>query len=124
MATLYKLIPQIETSEMNWSAKVIIVGKQSPKTARNSTTRYENIVFMDLEGNQVTAMLYDANITALNDQLDLGKTYVFSNATVTDNKSQFRSFADEKIWTITGRTKIEELHENNLNFVFVSTYSI
>lgn len=49
MATHYKLIPQIAISETNWSAKVVITGKQSPKTARNSSTRYQTVLLMDLE---------------------------------------------------------------------------
>jgi len=49
MATHYKLIPQIAISETNWSAKVIITGKQPPKTARHSTTKYQTILLMDLE---------------------------------------------------------------------------
>ncbi|XP_022846492.1 acyl-acyl carrier protein thioesterase ATL1, chloroplastic-like [Olea europaea var. sylvestris] len=36
MTTLYKLIPEISTSESNWSAKVFIAGKQPPKTDRSS----------------------------------------------------------------------------------------
>lgn len=76
-------------------------------------------IFFVIQGNEVTATLYDTNITALNDQLQLGKTYIISNATVKENRSQFKTSPDEKIWTITGRTKIEELHENNLNFIFL-----
>jgi hypothetical protein len=76
-------------------------------------------IFFVIQGNEVTATLYDTNITALNDQLQLGKTYIISNATVKENRSQFKTSLDEKIWTITGRTKIEELHENNLNFIFL-----
>lgn len=67
--------------------------------------------------------MYDANITALDDQLKLGKTYIVSNATVKDIKSEFQSSPGEKIWTISGRTKIEEVHEIHLNFLF-STYEL
>ncbi|CAA2999701.1 Hypothetical predicted protein [Olea europaea subsp. europaea] len=74
-------------------------------------------------GNEVTATMYDANIIALEDQLKLGKTYVGSNATIKDNKSQFRSSQEDKIWNITGKTKIEELNMNNLNFL-LSKYKL
>jgi hypothetical protein len=67
--------------------------------------------------------MYDANITALDDQLKLGKTYIVSNAAVKDIKSEFQSSPGEKIWTISGRTKIEEVHEIHLNFLF-STYEL
>lgn len=67
--------------------------------------------------------MYDANITALDDQLKLGKTYIVSNAAVKDIKSEFQSSPGEKIWTISGRTKIEEVDEIHLNFLF-STYEL
>ncbi|CAA2961640.1 Hypothetical predicted protein, partial [Olea europaea subsp. europaea] len=62
--------------------------------------------------------MYDANITALNDEFQLGKTYVVSNTTVKDFKSEFQSSPDQKIWNITGRMKVEELNEDNLNILF------
>lgn len=75
------------------------------------------------QGNKVTATIYDANITALQDQLQLGKTYILSNATVRHNRSTFTNSAEEKVWSITGKTRIEEVNENNLNFLF-STYEV
>jgi len=56
------------------------------------------------QGNEITITLYDTNITALNHQLELGKTYIVSNATVKENRSHFKSCSssDQKIWTITG----------------------
>jgi hypothetical protein len=62
--------------------------------------------------------MYDANITALADQLTLGKTYIISNATVKDNKSLYKTTDEEKVWSITGRTRVEELNENNLDYLF------
>lgn len=59
----------------------------------------------------ITTTLYNTNITALNDQVELGKTYIVSNATIKENKSQFKSLSDQKNWTITRRTNIDELRE-------------
>ncbi|CAA2974061.1 Hypothetical predicted protein [Olea europaea subsp. europaea] len=78
---------------------------------------------MDLEGNKVTAIIYDANITALADELTLGKPYMLSNAIVKDNRNEFRGSLQDKIWTITAKTKIEELKEDNLNFL-LSRYEL
>lgn len=49
MTTSYKLIPEISIAENNWSAKVIVARKQSPKNARNTSGRYQNLLLMDLE---------------------------------------------------------------------------
>ncbi|CAA2992823.1 Hypothetical predicted protein [Olea europaea subsp. europaea] len=118
MAAFYKLIPQISTFEKNWTAKIIVAGKQAPKTTRNNISRYQNLLLMDLEGNKVTAIIYDTNITTLADELTLGKTYMLSNATVKDNRNEFRGSLEDKVWTITAKTKIEELKEDNLNLLF------
>lgn len=48
MAAPHKSTPQISALETNLSAKVIVAGKQSPKTARNSNSRYQNLTLMDL----------------------------------------------------------------------------
>ncbi|XP_022895229.1 replication protein A 70 kDa DNA-binding subunit B-like [Olea europaea var. sylvestris] len=69
-------------------------------------------------GKKVIAIIYDANIIALADELTLGKTYMLSNATVKDNRNEFRGSLQDKIWTITAKTKIKELKEDNLNFLF------
>ncbi|CAA3012713.1 Hypothetical predicted protein [Olea europaea subsp. europaea] len=118
MAAPHKFILQISASKTNWSVKVIVVRKQFPKTARNSNSRYQNLTLMDLERKEITATMYDANITALNNQFELGKTNIVSNATVKDFKSEFRSFPEQKMWNVTGRTNVEELNEDNLNVMF------
>ncbi|CAA3005690.1 Hypothetical predicted protein [Olea europaea subsp. europaea] len=121
MGAFYKLIPQIFTFEKNWTAKIIVAGKQATKTDRNTVSRYQNLLLMDLEGNKgnkVTAIIYDANIIALADELKLGKTYMLSNATVKDNRNEFRGSLQDKIWTIIAKTEMEELKEDNLNFLF------
>ncbi|CAA3005324.1 Hypothetical predicted protein [Olea europaea subsp. europaea] len=97
MVAPHKFIPQISTSETNWSAKVIVTGKQSPKTTQNSNSRYQNLILMDLEGNKIITIMYDVNITTQNDQFELGKTYIVSYATVKDFKSEFRSSPGQKI---------------------------
>ncbi|CAA2992822.1 Hypothetical predicted protein [Olea europaea subsp. europaea] len=119
MAVFYKLIPQISIFEKNWTAKIIVAGKQATKIARNNISSYQNLLLMDLEGNKVTAIIYDTNIMALADELTLGKTYMLSNATVKDNRNEFRGSLEDKVWTITAKTKIEELKEDNLNLLFL-----
>lgn len=43
---------------------------------------------------------------------------MLSNATVKDNRNEFRGSLEDKVWTITAKTKIEELKEDNLNLLF------
>lgn len=66
----------------------------------------------------MTAALYDADITTIYNQLKLEKIYFLYNATVKDNRSEFKGSPEDKIWSITDKTKVEELNEDNLNFIF------
>ncbi|KAL2455154.1 FAD binding 3 domain-containing protein [Abeliophyllum distichum] len=106
----FKLIPDIYPTQRDWTTKVIVTEKLAPKIAKQNQSRYQHMILMDLKGNKVQATLYDANINAFEDQLILGKTYLISNANL-----------GEKQWTITGRTRIEELPEDNMALIF-STY--
>ncbi|KAL2454075.1 Uncharacterized protein Adt_48423 [Abeliophyllum distichum] len=107
--------------QRDWTTKIIVTEKLAPKIAKQNQSRYQHMILMDLKGNKVQATLYDANINAFEDQLILGKTYLISNATVRDTKHEYRSLVGEKQWTITGRTRIEELPEDNMALIF-STY--
>ncbi|KAL2492233.1 Uncharacterized protein Adt_27861 [Abeliophyllum distichum] len=117
----FKLIPDIYPTQRDWTTKIIVTEKLAPKIAKQNQSRYQHMILMDLKGNKVQATLYDANINAFEDQLILGKTYLISNATVRDTKHEYRSLVGEKQWTITGRTRIEELPEDNMALIF-STY--
>lgn len=66
--------------------------------------------------------LYDGNINAFENQLLLGKTYVISNAIVKDTKPEYKALNDDFQWAITGKTRIQDLNENNMEFLF-STYT-
>ncbi|CAA2971334.1 Hypothetical predicted protein [Olea europaea subsp. europaea] len=44
MAAFCKLIPQISTFEKNWTAKIIVAGKQAPKTAQNNISQYQEVL--------------------------------------------------------------------------------
>ncbi|KAL2473148.1 replication protein A 70 kDa DNA-binding subunit B-like [Forsythia ovata] len=100
----FKLIPDIYPTQKNWTTKVIVIEKLAPKIAKQNQSRYQYMIPMDLK-----------------DQLILGKTYLISTATVRDTKHEYRSSVGEKQWTITGRTRIEELPEDNMALIF-STY--
>lgn len=122
MAGNFKFIPEISPTEKNWQAKLIVVEKFSPKQARHSSSRYQNMVLMDLQGNIVHTTLYDSNIIAFEDQLQLSKTYIVSNALVKDTKPEYRASNGNVQWIISGKTRIEEVNENHMEFLF-STFS-
>lgn len=82
-----------------------------------------NFLFYPLsQGNKVYTTLYDGNITAFEDQLLLSKTYVISNALVKETKPEYRASNGDVQWIISGKTRVEELNENNMEFLF-STYT-
>lgn len=122
MAANFKFIPQINPNERNWQAKVIVAEKFSPKQARHGTSKYQNMVLMDLQGNIVHTTLYDANIIAFEDQFHLSKTYIISNALVKDTKPEYRASNGNVQWIVSGKTRIQEIEENHMEFLF-STFS-
>ncbi|KAL2499699.1 Replication protein A 70 kDa DNA-binding subunit B [Abeliophyllum distichum] len=117
----YKLIAAITPNTTNWTAKVVVLEKSSARTAYHSPTKYQNVVLMDMERNKVQATIYDTNIQAFQDQLLPSKTYLISNAAVRLTKPEYRSTVGEIQWTISGRTKVQELQEDHTAFIS-STY--
>ncbi|KAL2505488.1 Replication protein A 70 kDa DNA-binding subunit B [Abeliophyllum distichum] len=117
----YKLIATITPNTTNWTAKVVVLEKTSARTAYHSPTKYQNVVLMDMERNKVQATIYDTNIQAFQDQLLPSKTYLISNAAIRLTKPQYRSTVGEIQWTISGRTKVQELQEDHTAFIS-STY--
>ncbi|KAL2505061.1 Nucleic acid-binding [Abeliophyllum distichum] len=63
--------------------------------------------------NKVHATIYDANIPAYEDKLLLGKTYLISNAVVKLTKPQYQASMGEIQWTISGRTRVQEIDEDH-----------
>ncbi|KAL2505373.1 Nucleic acid-binding [Abeliophyllum distichum] len=118
MEDKYKLILDISSADTNWTAKVTVVEKSPARTAQYSPTKYQNITLMDPE---VQATIYDTNIQAFEDQLVSSKTYLISNVDVKPTKQQYRSWMGDVQWTISGRTKVEEIQEDH-TALLSSTY--
>lgn len=77
---------------------------------------------MNEKGNKVHATIWDNNISAFENELTLGKTYLISNAYVRHRKGDYKLHGDVQ-WTISGTTGIEEIQENNDALLF-STFHI
>ncbi|KAL2487569.1 Uncharacterized protein Fot_40861 [Forsythia ovata] len=58
----YKLIATITPNTTNWTAKIVVLEKTSARTAYHSPTKYQNVVLMDMEDNQLQ-VLDEARIT-------------------------------------------------------------
>ncbi|XP_022891743.1 uncharacterized protein LOC111406581 [Olea europaea var. sylvestris] len=117
MAGPYKFIRQIAILEVNWSAKMVIIGKQSPKTTHNSTTRYQNIVFMDLElklGKTPVIWVTNLNVSSFNGIILSTKV----NSTFFIN-SDLLAIANYRNWTEANKEKLDNFIENK-SFVVVS----
>ncbi|KAL2519525.1 Replication protein A 70 kDa DNA-binding subunit B [Abeliophyllum distichum] len=64
-------------------------------------------------GNEVHSTIYENNISAFQDLLSVGKTYLISNATVKPTRPDFQNAFGKIQWTITGKTRIELIDEDN-----------
>ncbi|KAL2494100.1 replication protein A 70 kDa DNA-binding subunit D-like [Forsythia ovata] len=84
---------------------------------RNGTNQNKH-----LNESTVQVTLYDHNITAFQDKLILGKTYLVSNALVKLKSADYRAKSGEVQWTILGRTRVRHIEENRINLL-MSTYS-
>ncbi|KAL2512632.1 Uncharacterized protein Adt_18232 [Abeliophyllum distichum] len=52
----YKLIAAITPNTTNWTAKVVVLEKTFARTAYHSPTKYQNVVVMDMEDNQLQVL--------------------------------------------------------------------
>ncbi|KAL2474561.1 hypothetical protein Adt_35297 [Abeliophyllum distichum] len=52
----YKLITVITPNTTNWTAKVVVLEKTSARTAYHSPTKYQNVVLMHIEDNQLQVL--------------------------------------------------------------------
>ncbi|KAL2544142.1 replication protein A 70 kDa DNA-binding subunit B-like [Forsythia ovata] len=112
----------ISPGTTGWTVKVVVAEKFSPRIAQKSPTKYQNLILMDSEGSTVQATLYSQNITAFQDELILGNTYLISNVMVKVTSAEYKAKFGEVQWTISGRTRIRKVEENNINLL-ISTYS-
>ncbi|KAL2527911.1 replication protein A 70 kDa DNA-binding subunit B-like [Forsythia ovata] len=104
-----------------WTIKVIVAEKFSPRIAQKSPTKYQNLILIESEGSTVQTTLYGQNITAFQDELILEKTYLISNALVKVTSAEYKAKYGEVQWTISRRTRIRRVEENNSNML-ISTY--
>ncbi|KAL2498410.1 replication protein A 70 kDa DNA-binding subunit B-like [Abeliophyllum distichum] len=122
MSNEFRLIREVSPGSAGWTVKVVIAEKFSPRVAKKSPTKYQNLILMDSEGSTVQATLYGQNITAFQDELILGKTYLITIALVKETSVEYKAKSGEMQWTISGRTRIRQVEENNSDLL-ISTYS-
>ncbi|KAL2484943.1 Replication protein A 70 kDa DNA-binding subunit B [Abeliophyllum distichum] len=113
MNNQYQLIKDVHPGDVGWTVKVTIAEKSPARTAKKSPKKYQNIILMDSEGSTVQATLYDHNIIAFQDELIQGKTYLISNALVKLTNLEYPSQSGDTQWTISGKTRIQQVDENN-----------
>ncbi|KAL2458822.1 replication protein A 70 kDa DNA-binding subunit B-like [Forsythia ovata] len=122
MSKEFQLIRNVSSGSSGWTVKVVVAEKFSLRIAQKSPTKYQILIFMDTEGSTVQSPLYGQNITAFQDQLTLGNTYLISNAMVKITNSEYKAKSGEVQWIISGRTRIRKVEENNSNLI-ISTYT-
>ncbi|KAL2557237.1 replication protein A 70 kDa DNA-binding subunit B-like [Forsythia ovata] len=126
MSQEFQFIREVSPGSTGWTVKVIVAEKFLPRIAQKSPTNYQNLILMDSEinfrGSTVQATLYGQNIIAFQDELILGNTYLISNAMVKVTNAEYKAKSGKLQWTISGRTRIRRVEENNSNLL-ISTYS-
>ncbi|KAL2538379.1 replication protein A 70 kDa DNA-binding subunit B-like [Forsythia ovata] len=100
MSKEFQLIRDVSPGSSGWTVKVVIAEKFSPRIAQKSPTKYQNLILMDTEGSMVQETLYGQNITAFQDELILGNTYLISNAMVKVTNAEYKAKYGEVQWTI------------------------
>ncbi|KAL2521694.1 replication protein A 70 kDa DNA-binding subunit B-like [Forsythia ovata] len=124
MSNEFQLIREISSGTTGWTFKVVVAEKFSPRIAQKNPTKYQNLILIDSEGSTVQATLYGQNITAFQDELILGKTYLISNALVKATSAEYKAKSGEVQWTISGRIRIRRVEENNSNLlIFTYTFT-
>ncbi|KAL2500719.1 replication protein A 70 kDa DNA-binding subunit B-like [Forsythia ovata] len=122
MSNEFQLIREVSPGMTRWTVNVVVAEKFSPRIAQKSPTKCQILILMDSEGSTVQATLYGQNITAFQDELILGKTYLISNALVKATSAEYKAKSGEVQWTISRKTRIRRVEENNSNLL-ISTYS-
>ncbi|KAL2528101.1 replication protein A 70 kDa DNA-binding subunit B-like [Forsythia ovata] len=122
MSNEFQLIREVSPGTTGWTVKVVVAEKFSPRIAKKNPTKYQNLILMDSEGSTVQATLYDQNITSFQEELILGKTYLISNTLVKLTSADYRAKSGDVQWTISGRTRVRHIEENNSN-ILIFTYS-
>ncbi|KAL2528103.1 replication protein A 70 kDa DNA-binding subunit B-like [Forsythia ovata] len=122
MSNEFQFIREVSPGTTGWTVKVVVAEKFSPRIAQKSPTKYKNLILMDSEGSTVQATLYDQNITSFQEELILGKTYLISNTLVKLTSADYRAKSGDVQWTISGRTRVRHIEENNSN-ILIFTYS-
>ncbi|KAL2548750.1 replication protein A 70 kDa DNA-binding subunit B-like [Forsythia ovata] len=122
MSNEFQFIREVSPGTTGWTVKVVVAEKFSTRIAQKSPTKYQNLILMDSKGSTVQATLYGQNITAFQDELILENTYLISNAMVKVTSAKYKEKSGEVQWTISGRTRIRRVEENNSSML-ISTYS-
>ncbi|KAL2471618.1 Nucleic acid-binding [Abeliophyllum distichum] len=122
MGNEFQLTREVSPGTAGWTVKVVVAENFSPRVTQKSPTKYQNLILMDSKGSTVQATLYGQNIIVFQDELILGKTYLISNALIKETSAQYKEKSGEVQWTISRRTRICRVEENNNNLL-ISTYS-
>ncbi|CAH9116673.1 unnamed protein product [Cuscuta europaea] len=76
------LIIDVNPETKVWTCRVTVIEKQNIRTAKNSPMRFMPMVLVDSAGTRVGATAFAADISAIDERLQLYSTYLISNAYV------------------------------------------
>ncbi|KAH9619841.1 hypothetical protein KSS87_020832 [Heliosperma pusillum] len=115
MTTEQKYIANITPDTQKWTAKVRVLEKSFPRTASQSSNKYQRLILTDGQGMRVQATIFGKDIESLSNTLyTLGHYYV-SNAIVRPIPEQHRIVNNKYQWTLSTKNPIREVSEEELD---------
>ncbi|KAK4419366.1 hypothetical protein Salat_2349500 [Sesamum alatum] len=97
-------VAEVTPNTKNWTTKVLVIQKLSPRQSQSSPKKYQRFLFIDKDGTKVQAVIYSPDMSLMQDVLQLQETYYISNAKVTFvepkelGAPEFKKFADTPLF--------------------------
>ncbi|KAH9621194.1 hypothetical protein KSS87_017238 [Heliosperma pusillum] len=115
MTTKQKYIASITPDTQKWTAKVRVLEKSFPRTASQSSNKYQRLILTDGQGMRVQATIFGEDIESLSNTLHTLGHYYVSNAIVRLIPEQHRIVNNKYQWTLSTKNPIREVSEEELD---------
>ncbi|KAK1288439.1 hypothetical protein QJS10_CPA10g00705 [Acorus calamus] len=104
-------VMEINESTKDWKIKVQLLQKLEPKVAKNKTTTFQTILFVDEKGDKIQAKVFNEDIAIFDSLIRTNEVYFISNATVQQVPAQYRCVDNENQLIFNRHTTIERIQE-------------
>ncbi|KAK4417247.1 hypothetical protein Salat_2550300 [Sesamum alatum] len=107
-------VAEVTPNTKNWTTKVLVIQKLSPRQSQSSPKKYQRFLFIDKDGTKVQAVIYSPDMSLMQDVLQLQETYHISNAKVTFVEPKYRMVPNMYQWIISRTTVIRRVIDDSL----------